>query len=229
MSGLDVMKKVNANNQNFKTMSFEVLMTITRGKQTRERNFYNLKKYDGIVTKSLIKFYLPANIKGTSLLTHSYEKKNEKNQWIYLPALKSLSQIKGDKKKESFMGSDYTYSDVAGRQLYEDTHTLVKKDKKYYYIKSVPKDKNDLYSQINLTVKRKHPVVSKAVFFTKKGKLKTLTNDPKSLRKIGPMYFFKRSIVVNNRTKGSTELELSAVKRNIPISDSDLGIKGLKD
>ena len=228
LSGLDIMKKVNANSQNFETLSSEVLMIIKRGEQTRERNFYNLKKYDGNVTKSIIKFYLPAKVKGTSLLTHSFDKENKKDQWIYFPALKSLNQIKGDKEKESFMGSDYTYSDVAGRQLHQDTHALVKEDEKYYYIKSIPKDKNDLYSQINLLVNKKRHVISKALFFTKEGKLKTLTSDSESLGKLGPMYIYTRSIMVNHKTQGTTELQMSKVKRNIPIDDSDVGIKGLK-
>ena len=114
MTGLQVMDKVDRNNKKIETMSSEVLMSIIRGKDKRERNFYHLKKYKGGTTKSLLKFYLPSTIKGTSLLTHSKDNENSKTQWIYLPALKALTQITGARENESFMGSDFTYSDVAG-------------------------------------------------------------------------------------------------------------------
>ena len=228
LSGLDIMKRVDDNNKNFETMSSEVLMTIKRAEESRERNFHNRKKHDGNTTKSIIKFYSPASVKGTSLLTHSYDRENRKDQWIYFPALKSLSKITGDKEKESFMGSDYTYSDVAGRRLNQDNHELVKEDEEHYYIKSTPKDQNDLYSQINLVVKKESPVISKAIFFTKDGKLKTLTGDPRSLTRLGPMSLYTRSLMVNHITEGTTELQMSNIQRNIPIDDNDVGIKGLK-
>ena len=40
------------------------------------------------------------------------------------------------------MGSDFTYSDIAG-QLSQDDHTLVKEDDAYFYVKSVPKQSQD--------------------------------------------------------------------------------------
>ena len=210
-------------------MSSEALMLIKRGSQTRKRNFYNLRKYDGNLTKSIIKFYLPAKVKGTSLLTQSYESKRKRDQWIYFPALKSLNKIGGNQEKESFMGSDYTYLDIAGRQLNQDKHTLVKQDEKYYYIKSIPQDKTDPYVQINLLVLKKPvPIIFKAIFFNSKGKFKTLEYDITSLKKLGPMCLFSRSIMKNHKTQGTTELQVSDLKRNISLSDRALSIKALK-
>ena len=228
LTGLEVMKKIDDNNKNYKTLSSEVFMAISNEqKEKRERNFYNKKKYNGELSKALIKFYLPATVKGTSLLTHSIDGQTDNTQWIYLPALKSLNQIKGDKKRDSFMGSDFTYSDVAGRQLNQDEHTLVKEDEKYYYIRSVPKDPSDPYSKMNIIVSKKMPVPIKVTFYGKEGqKIKHLLN--KNVKKIKDTYFVTESIMNNDITGGSTMLIISNIQIDTPISDNDVGIKGLK-
>ena len=64
MTGLQIMTRVDQNNKQLATMSSEVQMTILRGKDTRKRSFYHLKKYKNNVTKSLLKFYLPADSQG---------------------------------------------------------------------------------------------------------------------------------------------------------------------
>ena len=227
MTGLDIMARVEKNNKNLKTMSAEVLMIITNESGKRERNFYLLKKHHKKVTKSLIKFFLPTVIKGTSLLTHSTEGLAEKLQWIYLPALKSLQQITGNKKQESFMGSDFTYSDVAGRQLKQNSYTLIKEDEKYYYIKCIPKSASDPYSKLNILVDKKMYVPVRIVFYDRKGnRAKTLSNN--KIKKIGPIFIVVEAIMKNHRAKSQTLLSVSNVKRNIPISDNTVGIKGLR-
>ena len=168
LTGLEVMQMIDKNNKDFETMSSEVLMTIKdKEGNERSRNFVHLRKYKESMTKSRIKFYLPATVKGTALLTHSWDGETDNTQWIYLPALKALNQIKGNKKNESFMGSDFTYADVAGRQLNQDTHTLVKEDEKYYYVRSVPKNSEDAYSKISFLIGKDIPVPRKIIFYDK--------------------------------------------------------------
>ena len=227
ITGFQVMKKVDQNNKKLKAMSSEVLMTILRGDDKRERNFYHLKKYQDGMSKSLIKFYLPSTIKGTSLLTHSQDHKNSKTQWIYLPALKSLTQITGDRENESFMGSDFTYSDVAGRQLGQDKHTLIKETPTNYLVKSVPKDKNDIYSKIILNISKKNFVPTKVNFYGKNGKsIKELKNN--KIKKFGSLYLVTDAVMKSSRNQHETRLLVSEIKLNVPISDTTLGVKGLR-
>ena len=227
ISGKEVMIRVDQNNKRMKTMKAEVLMVITNPQGKRERNFYHWKKYDQSMTKSLIKFYLPSTVKGTALLTHSKDGETKSAQWIYFPALRKTQQITGDRSNESFMGSDFSYSDVSGRQLEQDTHKLLKEDDRYYYVQSVPVDGEDSYSKINVLVDKETYVPAKAVFFDRSGKkFKTLSN--RKVKKFGPMYIVTDSIMENHKSGGQTTLQVSQVKRNIPLSDNDVGIKGLR-
>ena len=69
----EIMDKVYENKNNYNTLKMDIHMTI-RDKEGRERHRYlNLLEKDYVTErKSLIKFYLPANLKGVALLTHWY-------------------------------------------------------------------------------------------------------------------------------------------------------------
>ena len=69
------------------------------------------KKFSNI-TKTLIKFLSPADVKGTSLLIYDY--KNEPDaMWIYMPALRKTRRIVSSEKGKSFMGSEFTNADMS--------------------------------------------------------------------------------------------------------------------
>ena len=74
-----------------------------------------------------IYFHGPTDIKGTSFLVWKYPGK-ESDRWIYIPTLKLVKRIAADDKRSSFVGSDFTYEDVSGRNLEDETHTLVRKE-----------------------------------------------------------------------------------------------------
>ncbi len=71
------------------------------------------KLYDkGLTEKRIIRFLTPADVKGTSLLTFDYENKTD-DMWLYLPALRKTRRIVASEKAKSFMGSEFTYADIA--------------------------------------------------------------------------------------------------------------------
>ena len=49
--------------------------------------------------------------------------------WIYLPALKKVRRLVSSNKKDSFVGTDFTYEDVIGQKVEEWNHRLVKEEK----------------------------------------------------------------------------------------------------
>ena len=146
-------------------------------------------------TRSLVKFYKPTNIKNTALL--SYAKKDDDTiQWLYLPAFKSVKQLSTEEKNKSFMGSDFSVADIAGRQVNQDRHEMIKEDDKFFYIRSIPKDKNDVYSKLEIVVSKSIYVPLKIDFFDKRGKLlKTLTNS--KVKKVKGMYVITKSKMEN--------------------------------
>ncbi len=216
-----VMNKVYTKADKHKTQEFDVKMKINnKDGESKERFFTNKKQIAKSERKGLIKFYKPTKIKNSSLLTIS--KSGEKNQWIYLPAFRSIKKLNTKERSKSFMGSDFSYTDIAGRELNDDRHKMLKKDKKYYYIQSTPRDKKDAYSKMELIIDKKKFVALKIIFYDKKGKqLKTLDN--KEFKKVKGSYFAVLSVMKNLKHGGSTKLEVS----DITVGE-DVGYIGMK-
>ena len=75
---------------------------------------------DDHLSKSMIRFLEPADIRNVGLLTWEQGEDSEDDQWLYLPALKKVKRISSSGKKKKFMGSDLTFEDL--RQENTSTH-----------------------------------------------------------------------------------------------------------
>jgi outer membrane lipoprotein-sorting protein len=75
-------------------------------------------------TMRLVRFDVPADIKGTSTLLVERSGK-EDDMWVYLPAMKKVRRLAASNKRDSFAGTDFSYGDVLGFKTAEWTHTLL--------------------------------------------------------------------------------------------------------
>jgi hypothetical protein len=117
-------------------------MIIVDGKGNKQmRQFVILRKdiEDGGNQNFLVVFSRPSDVKGTVFLVH--KKVNEEDdRWLYLPALDLEKRISSSDNRTSFVGSNFFYEDVSGRNPSHDQHELIKEDEESYYLKSTPKD-----------------------------------------------------------------------------------------
>ena len=79
-------------------------------KRIREILFWTLERGDE--DKSMMYFLKPPADKGVSFLTWEHKKQDD-DQWLYLPALKRVKRISAADKSKSFMGTDFSYNDLA--------------------------------------------------------------------------------------------------------------------
>ena len=153
LTGTEIMEMVQQQSRKHSTQQYDIFMEIYDAeKRKRERFFTSRKKIYPEETKSLARFYRPADIKNTALLSHSQESKGGADQWIYLPAFKAIKKLSADDKRNSFMGSDFTNGDVAGRSLADDSHELIREDEDSYYIVSTPVRSDDGYSRLEYKI-----------------------------------------------------------------------------
>jgi hypothetical protein len=89
-------------------------------------------------------FHAPADVKGTAFMVWKYPTR-EDDRWIFIPAIKLVRRIAADDKRSSFVGSDFTYEDVSGREVEDETHSLLGEEtldgRPVYRIESTPKAK----------------------------------------------------------------------------------------
>ncbi len=87
--------------------------------QTRTMNFP-----EG--TKQLILFESPADVRNTGLLTIDYDDGAKvDDQWLYLPSLRKSTRISSSERSGAFMGSDFSFADMASRTIGDFDYTMV--------------------------------------------------------------------------------------------------------
>jgi hypothetical protein len=86
-------------------------VTTLRGKGTRDGA---ASAQDG--DRLLIRFTYPNDIRGTSFLVWEHSA-GEDERFLYLPSLGRVRRIAGSETQDSFVGSDFTYEDIGGREF----------------------------------------------------------------------------------------------------------------
>ena len=146
-SGEEIMKKSQAAflypGKDFKS---RVLMKlINRDGQERVRELTMLRKNAGEAggeQKYFMVFFQPNDVKDMSFMTYKYPAKDD-DRWMFIPAVNMVKRIAAQDKRSSFVGSDFTYEDVSGRDIEDDTHATLREEKlggrDCYVVKSTPK------------------------------------------------------------------------------------------
>jgi hypothetical protein len=105
----------------------ELTMTlISEGGARRERSTVGLSKLlpNGIDRERIIRFLAPAEVKGTATLLVEHADGDD-DIWIYLPALRKVRRLVANNKKDSFVGTDFSYGDIIGHRVEDWTYELV--------------------------------------------------------------------------------------------------------
>ncbi len=159
----------------------ETTMTLTnKSGQQRVRKTFGTSKLDanGIDNKRMTRFLEPTDVKGTVSLLVEHSDKDD-DIWIYLPSVKKVRRLISSNKKDSFVGTDFSYGDVIGHKVKEWNHTIVKEEdidgKSCYVIESTPKDAtiktNTGYSKRIGWIQKDNFVTVKAISYDEAGEL----------------------------------------------------------
>jgi outer membrane lipoprotein-sorting protein len=122
------------------------------------------------------KFYVyfkePADVRAMAYLVWKHAGDRDDDRWLWLPALNLKKRIAPGDKRTSFVGSDFLYEDVSGRDLSEDKHELVETTDQFYVIRNTPKDPASVeFSYYKVWIDRKTFLPRKAEYYDKNDKL----------------------------------------------------------
>ena len=95
---------------------FNATFTLTnKGGQERTRKVYGVTKLETnpINTMRMTRFLEPGDVKGTVTLLIEQSDRDD-DMWVFLPALKKVRRLVSSNKKESYIGTDFSYGDVIG-------------------------------------------------------------------------------------------------------------------
>ena len=128
-SALEIMTKVDARYTGDSAISDWRMILIDKKDRKRVREIEIFSKEYKDVDKSISFFKSPGDVKGTSYMSYNWESTSkEDDSWLYLPALQKVNRIASTDRSGSFMGSDFTYSDIDGFELEDFNYKLVKEN-----------------------------------------------------------------------------------------------------
>jgi len=108
-----------------KDMKARVTMTlISAGGDKRLRDLTMLRRNGtGGEQQYFIYFHQPGDVRGMTFLVLKYPRRDD-DRWLFMPALNLVRRIAARDSAQSFVGSDFTYEHVSGRDPESDRHTL---------------------------------------------------------------------------------------------------------
>jgi len=209
----------------------EMVLVNDKGQERNRKVVAYRKDYtdnaDGFDKKTVMFFKEPADVKDTGFLSWSYaDPSKDDDQWLYPPALKKVRRISSSKKKDYFMGTDFTYDDMGDRNVddYTYTHlgTEVIDGVECYHLETLPKDaaiqKKTGYGRGEMWVR---PdiwfIVKMKLFNEKKEFLKELTVS--DIVQIDNIWTANTLKMVNEEEKHSTVFTFSNKRFNSGLDD----------
>ena len=232
--GLAIAKEADRRDQGFGDFQAELEMILRNrhGQESRRHIRIRTLEVENDGDKSLMIFDTPKDVKGTAFLTFSHKNKDD-DQWLYLPALKRVKRISSRNKSGSFMGSEFSYEDIASQEVEKYTYKWLR-DEPFaghdcFVVADYPVDtKNSGYTRQVTWRDKDEYRLWKVEYYDRKGaKLKTLTLD--GYKKYLDKFWRPDTMhMVNHQNGKSTELLWSAYRFQVGLKDSDFNKNSLK-
>lgn len=111
---LDKVRQLNQTTRKWTDRVQRMRLTVVdrRGGEHHRELEVMTKRYDADASRSIMFFHEPPQVKGIGFLQWVAPQEPDR-QWLYLPGLKRTRQISGGARTESFVGTDFSYEDLA--------------------------------------------------------------------------------------------------------------------
>ncbi|MFQ5789856.1 MAG: outer membrane lipoprotein-sorting protein [Acidobacteriota bacterium] len=154
-------------------LSARVRMTVFVEGRKRERVFDLSMIREGVNYRAVITLLEPPEMAGTRFLILA-ERGKRNRQWVYFPDLDMLRSIPGRHQDDPFLGSDITYSDLAGGAHLDDlVHRLVGEEEvdgeACYVMEGIPRHRI-VYGKMRGWVRKDNFVTVRGLFLDREEK-----------------------------------------------------------
>jgi outer membrane lipoprotein-sorting protein len=207
------------------------------GKRVRDMTMLRRNQEEEGAQKYFMYFHEPGDVRRLTFMIWKYLSK-EDDRWIYVPAVDLIRRIAAEDKYSSFVGSDFSYEDVSGRDVTEDSHTIMGEeklgDRDVFIIESVPKDKAAFTKRISWIDKENHLPLKEEYYDTQNKLQRVFTADAienitvgeGSERNVYPT-IMKRTMK-NVRTGHRTEVSVMSVTYDVGLEDADFSERRMR-
>jgi hypothetical protein len=185
----------------------------------------------------LIRFTYPTDIRGTGFLVWEHPA-GEDERFLYLPSLGRVRRIAGSETQESFVGSDFTYEDIGGRELDEYTYTILDGNFSWtppqggpprpaWRMESRRKDASAEFPRVVSTIIKDSFVVAGADIYNRRDE-KQKVYTVRRLEQIEGIWTAMDAEMTNAIEKSRTELTIEKADYNVGLAESDFSRRELE-
>ncbi len=178
----------------------------------------------------LMTFEAPADVRGLGFMVWKYSKKDTE-RWLYFPALKAVKRVAADDKRSSFVGSDFTYEDISGRALDEETHKYLRQEnlgeRPVHVVESRPKTPAT-YSRRLIWIDRERHLPLKEEYFDAQDKLQRTFKADK-VEQIGGNWTVTQRSMHNAQSGGRTEVQYQSIRYDTGLQEDIFTERSLRN
>lgn len=235
----EIAQQVDERDEGDKSISTMEMTLIDKHGNERIRAMKNYSMQIDDTTRSVIFFLSPADVRNTAFLTYDYDDSaQDDDQWLYLPALKKTKRIASSDKSSSFMGSDFTYSDMTSRDIDDYNYSIAKestvRDHKVWVMESIPKTDKVIeetgYTKSYMFVRQDNFVVVRALHILKEAGGKKYL-DVKKLEEIDGIWVateIEMKTTKDKTTLHKTILKLDNVQFNQDLDEAFFSVRRIE-
>lgn len=184
----------------------------------------------------LIRFTYPNDITGTSFLVWEHSA-SEDERFLFLPSLGRVRRIAGTETQESFVGSDFTYEDIGGREFDDYTYAILEENAAWsvpgggprpaWRLQSRHKGASAAFPRVVSLVLKDSFVVAQADIYNKRDE-KQKVYTVRRLEQVKGIWTAMDAEMTNALEKSRTELTIDNVEYNVGLKESDFSRRELE-
>ena len=231
--GLEIAIEADSRDKGFGDSTAQITMILMdKYGQSTERAIRNRTfEGDNEGDKSLVIFDSPGDVRGTAFLSHT-KKSDSDDQWLYLPALKRVKRIASSNKAGPFMGSEFSYEDIASQEVEKYTYNFLRDEElnglDCFVVEYYPVDPKSGYKRQIVWMDKSEYRVHKIDFYDRKDTLlKTLTYEDYK-QYLDKFWRSNRLVMINHQTGKKTELLFADWKFRTGMTERDFEKSALK-
>ena len=179
--------------------------------------------------RTLLHFTLPNDIRGTGFLVWEHPDGDDE-RFLYLPSLGRVRRIAGSEAQESFVGSDFTYEDIGGRELDDYTYTLLGDNETWtapdgsrhavWRLESKSRKADARFPRVISLIRKDLDIAVRAEIFNRRNERQKLF-EAKRIEKIDG-YWTVTSMTMSDAVEGTrTDLAVEKAEYNIGLKPDD--------
>jgi len=129
LSAKEIMIK-NEDARKIQDVTSKAVLTTGGGKskeRVKEFTWWRKLQKDNIRFNTLTRFHFPPEVRGEGILFLEHEN-DQTDVQIYLPNFKKIRRVESQQQSGSFMGSEFSYSDIATPHVDDYTYKMLKEE-----------------------------------------------------------------------------------------------------